>query len=152
MKSTNLKKLYKNYRTDKNKEQHGVERKYNDGTLVMNVARAGGSNDKYQTSFQTNWRQVNRVAELGELSNEKASEMYYKTYVETIISNVRFLNEDGVLAPGIGTNDSDVVVDATPDNLIALFRDCPELFLEIRFDAERRDRYLREDIEADSKN
>ncbi len=152
MKSAKLNKRYAGYRTDKNKEKNGVERKYVDGTLSMKVARAGGSNDKYSTAFQKNWKEVNRVAELGELSDEKASEIYYQTYIETIISDVRFLNEAGVFVPGIGENDDGSVVPASPEELLALFRDCPELFLEIRFDAERRDRYLREDIETASKN
>lgn len=149
-----LKKIIAGYKTDKNKESNGVERKYCNGNLAFTIGRAGGGNDKYFKAMQKEWKPVQRIADLGELSNEKATEVYWSVYAEAIIFGAKFLDDDGTWKVGLGYEDeaSGYAVQATKENLVALFRDAPELFLEIRMDAENRELFLLQDAEDDAKN
>lgn len=150
-----LKKIIAGYKTDKAKESNGVERKYCNGNLAFTIGRAGGSNEKYFKSMQKEWKPVQRIADLGELSNEKATEVYWNVYAEAIILVAKFLDDDGTWKVGLGYEDGaqePTVVQATKQNLVALFKDAPELFLEVRMDAENRELFLMQDAEEDAKN
>lgn len=150
-----LKKIIAGYKTDQFKETSGVERKYCNGNLAFMIARAGGSNEKYFKAMQKEWKPVQRIADLGELSNEKATEVYWNVYAEAIILFAKFLDDDGTWKVGLGYEDGarePTIVQADKQSLIALFKDAPELFLEVRSDAENRELFLLQDAEDDSKN
>lgn len=147
-----IKKLYSSYRTDKNKETQGVWKEYCNGGLRVKIGRAGGSNDKYRKAFQEAWKPYQRAADMGELSNEKAIALYYGVYADSIIYDVQFLDEDDQFKHGLGYAEDGAVVGVDKASLIGLFTDVPELFIDIKSDAENREHFLVQDIEAASKN
>lgn len=127
------------YRTNETLESEaGVWFRFRNG-MRFRCKRAGGSNDQYRRVFQREIKPFKR--QLDSLDREVQEEIFRNVYAETIL-----VDWDGVRDKG-GNE-----VPFTKANVKALFEALPELFVQVRDNAEDYNNYLdsllQEDAEA----
>lgn len=107
----------------------------------IKLARAGGSNMKFNTAMETIARQHKRVIDLGLMSSKRGMELLHNVYAENVVLEWETLTAektaDGkpIYKPGIG-RPGDVIVEATVPNIIQTFLDVPDIFLMCKETAE----------------
>lgn len=141
--------LYSAFDMDEDAEQRGVPVNY--GKFVVTIARTGGSNDLYRTTFERESKPVATALELNQLPEAEARQLLYRVYARAVVKNWQF-RENGQLLNGFGRNKSGEVVEFNEQNLIALWTKKHELFLQIKKDADTRELYQTRETEAVAKN
>lgn len=141
--------LYSAFDMDEDAEVRGVPVNY--GKFVVTIARTGGSNDLYRTTFERESKPVATALELGQLPEQEARQLLYRVYVRSVVKNWQF-REDGKLLVGLGRDKDGNVIEFNEQNLIALWTKRHELFLRIKADADTRELYQSREREAVAKN
>jgi len=141
--------IYEAFDMDEDAETRGVPVNY--GKFVVTIARVGGSNDLYRTTFERESKPVATALELGQLPEHEARQLLYRVYARSIVKNWQF-RENGALLVGFGRDKSGEVVEFNEKNLIALWTKRHELFLQIKKDADTRELYQSRNREAAAKN
>lgn len=139
--------MYKNFETDPKKEVDGIVLDYE--TFRVTVARAGGANKRFTKVLEHHTKPLERVIANKMLSEKKAKKILKMTYGAAIVTNWEVLEletqpiADGDEEPvvlevwkqGIHTKNGDVI-DFTQANVLMTFEKLPELFNDIKTQAE----------------
>lgn len=134
---------------DERKEKDGVVIQY--GTLVVKIARMGGSNKAFAATFEEMTRPYRRMIENGvDLPEAVAEEIAYTCYAKCIVKgwNLTRKVEDATAEGGFRRED----VPCTPENIIEQFKKRPEFFNFVVTESQRAANYRIKAIEDDSKN
>ena len=128
--------LYKSYGTNKALEQTGIDLRYSDD-CVITIARAGGSNKAFLKAAERAQRKLNTRKP----NNEQAMQILREVYADAII-----LKWEGV-------EDKDGnEIPFTRDNVIKVLTDLPDLFFDIKTQAENAELFRDEALEEVSGN
>lgn len=129
-----LRKLFK---TDKKIETEGVILDY--GETRIRVARAGGANKPYLKALDKATKPLRRAIATGAVSDDRATTILREVYAKTIILNWETKRGDQWL---VGIDPEDLGVEGaelqpvTPENIVAVFENLPDLFNDVRQQAE----------------
>lgn len=110
---------YETFGTDKEAETDGIDLDY--GSFKIRVARAGGSNRKYQAALDARLRPYRRQIASGTLSEEIGEKVLREVFAETVV-----LSWDNV------TDRKGDPIPFSRENVKKLFEDLPDLFADIR--------------------
>lgn len=114
-----MKNIYDKFGTDKKLEQAGITLDYGDG-LEIRIARAGGSNIKFEKSTQFKMRKYNQQLKHDLLEPDQMREVMREVLAETVV-----LGWSGV------TDREGNELPFTRDNCVQLFKDLPDLFDDV---------------------
>jgi len=112
--------LYDHFSMDKDAESSGVVIDYGSSGQVR-IARAGGSNVRYNKRIQAFSKKYRRQIELEILEDATAEKELISIYVDTIV-----LGWEGV------KDRAGIDIPFSPNAAAQLFRDLPEFFADIR--------------------
>jgi len=110
---------YKKFQTNKEAEQKGVVLDYGDG-MCIRIARAGGSNIKFEKAVQSKMRKYELQSKHGLLEPEQMRTIFREVLAETVV-----LGWEGV------TDENGASMTFTKDNAIKLFTDLPDLMDDV---------------------
>ena len=131
---------YELFKTDEDIENKGVSLNY--GNFKIVVARAGGSNKKYLNLLEAKLRPYRRQIQTGTLDQETDVRVLAEVYAETVV-----LGWEGV------TNEDGESIPFTKPNIIKLLTELPDLFADLRAQANNVSLFRSEDArEEDAKN
>jgi len=126
--------MYKQFKTDEQLETDGIVVNY--GDFRVTLARAGGGNKRFAKSLEALTRQHQKAIQMQTLSNEVADEILKTVYAKTIVRNWEIKVDDtwvqGIENPVQGQPP----LPFTEDNLLATFAKLPELFKDLKAQAE----------------
>jgi hypothetical protein len=132
--------IYRKFKQDKAIERDGIELEYGDGA-VFKIARAGGANKAFKTRMEQLQRKYKRQLHHGLLTEEQGRAILIAVYADTVI-----LGWDGV------TDEDDNPLDFTRENVVRVLSDLPDLFDDIRSQAEDAGLFRETLQELDAKN
>jgi hypothetical protein len=133
--------IYDNFKTDPEAEVKGIVLDF--GDYWVRIARAGGANTAFIKAFEAALKPVRRAMELGTLSEAKAQEIGFGTFADHIVLD---WGGEGMV------DENGNPLERTRENVIKLFYDLPDFFLEIKKHAEDRANFRRKAREEESKN
>jgi len=131
--------LYHLFGTDQDLEQQGFCLEYGSAQFV--IARAGGSNNKYQRLLERKLRPYRSAINAGTMDEDLTKRLLAESYAEGII-----LAWDGVT----DTDGNDLPF--TKENVVKLLIDLPDLFTEIIQESQRISNFVRVAAEEDAKD
>lgn len=131
--------IYAAFETDADKEASGVF--VDIGTFRFKLARAGGANKRYKALVEKRMKPHVRLAEAGLLPDEKATEILAECFSEAVV-----LDWENV------TDRDDFPIPFSPSACKKLLLDLPELFDELRTQAQKAANFLRGVREADARD
>ena len=140
--------LYKDFKTSEKLEVDGV--RFENGTYAYTLARSGGANKKFQKLFERLARPHRRQLDNGTLDNVVAERLMRQVFAKTVVIRWETLRDDEWVE-GIELEDG-TVVPATPDTLVGVFEDLPDLFTQITEDAKSTAYFRQAGMEEDSGN
>lgn len=126
--------MYNNYRTDTDSEQKGVWLDY--GDFRVRIARAGGSNKKFQKLYEERTRTFKRAIEAEALDDKISEQIMRELYTDAVVLGWEVRTQDGKVnpagkwEPGIETEGGEIVP-ATRELMLATFENLPDLFRDI---------------------
>ena len=133
--------LYEMYQTDTGKERDkGVKLEFPGGAKIW-IRRAGGQNTAYEKAIEAVMKPYRRQIRQNMLEEGKAQELEATAYARGVV-----LDWEGV------TNEAGNALDCTEENIIKLFTDLPDLFVEVKQQATDLSNFRREAQESDAKN
>lgn len=132
--------LYALYETDGNYETNGIDLEVAEG-VRFRVARAGGSNKKYQQVLSKLIKPYQRQFENGTLDEGKAGEIMQQAFIRGCL-----LGWQGV------TDRNGEPMEFNEGNALKLFGDLPDLFEQLQEQAKKVSNYRSEDIEEAAGN
>lgn len=127
--------LYALFETDKNLEETGVDFQFGDS--IFKCKRAGGSNRKFDKTFEERTRAFSTKMQMAALSEEQSDAILMDVYFDAVLlgwSNVT--DRDG--------ND----LAFTKENFIKVMQDLPDLWKALRQAAANMDNFLKQQKSA----
>lgn len=140
--------MYDSFQTDKDLERNGIVVDY--GEFRVTVARAGGNNKRYLKLLDAKMKPYKRAYETDTLSNEIAVKILHEAYAQGVVTNWEVL-KDGEWVQGIEAPDGSIM-EFNADNVLQTFRNLPDLFQDIKSQAEKAALYRQAIQEAESGN
>ena len=135
-----MKSIYEKFATDKNAEKEGITLDYGDG-LEIKIARAGGSNVKFEKTVQAKMRKYELQSKHGLLEPEQMRTIFREVLAETVV-----LSWKGV------TDREGNELPFNKDNCIKLFLDLPDLMEDILEQSRKSALFKQSVVEAESGN
>lgn len=132
--------IYDKFKADENLETSGIVVDYGDGQKIR-IARAGGSNAAFRRSLERHMKPYRRMQENGVLPEETARQILRKVYAEAVV-----LGWEGM------TTLDGAPLEYSVENVIQLFTDLPDLFLDVQQMAQRLVNFKNEALETEAKN
>lgn len=127
--------MYDQFKTDPQLEsREGVILDY--GDFRVTVLRAGGNNKAYQRALETKTRPYRRAIQTETMSPERSLQVLREVYAEHVVKRWEVKNEDGEWVEGVEGPDGDILP-ANPDNILRVFNDLPDLFMDIQEQANK---------------
>lgn len=152
--------LSNTFGTDKGLEKNGVVQDY--GTTRIRIARAGGSNMAYTRAMERLFRPHRRQSQAGTLEEIVAMRLLREAYAESVIMSWETKTgtdeqgndiwEHGISPEDAGHEPSDKLLPVNKDTIMAVFNTLPDLFLDLKAQAESLNTFKLEVMEADAKN
>jgi hypothetical protein len=137
--------LYKQFSTDTERERDGILVEY--GEFRVTIARAGGSNKSYGKALENKTRSLRRVIATGLMDAETSRNILIDVYAEQVVRNWETkVGEEW--KQGIEDAHGDLIP-FTADNVAKTLKALPDLFLDIKEQAENLTLFrasLREDL------
>ena len=130
---------YELFGTNQSLEQSGIELDY--GDFQIQVARAGGSNRRYQKALEAKAKPLRRALAAGAANPKQVTAIMREVFAETVV-----LGWSGV------TGKDGKAMKFTKENCIKLFQDLPELFADVQSQASNFQLFLDAETEADEGN
>ncbi len=125
--------MYEQFRSDSKAEQEGIILDY--GTFRVTVARAGGSNKKYLKLLEKRSQAHLRAIQTGNFDNAQADQLLQDVYTDSVILNWEVLIED-VWKFGIESPEGDILP-VSKENMLGTFKALPDLWMDIREQAQK---------------
>lgn len=147
--------LYSSFKTSPKLEKEGIWRDF--GHCRILLARAGGSNQKYNIIMEKYGKDNLRALQAGLIGNDKAMGMLHDAYTNSVIlaweTNVSGDDANPQWEPGIENPDgSGNLLPFNNENVKATLKALPDLFMELKATAENQQFYLASIIEGAVKN
>jgi hypothetical protein len=137
--------LYKRFKTDPKIEKEGVLLDFGKNSkgaqIYIRVARAGGANQAYLNRMEARAKPHRRSIQNDTIERVTLEKLILDVYAETVVlgwENVE--DENGNELP------------FNKDNVIKLFTDLPDVYEEVKDQAQKGALYRQELLEADAKN
>lgn len=131
--------IYNSYKTSPDLEKNGVWLNYGDCKIL--VARAGGANKRFEALAKARLKNYQKAIQVGALSNQKATEIMQEIYSESVV-----LDWEGV------TDENGKELPFSKENVLKVFKDLPDLFLDIDEQCRKISNFRQELLEEDAKN
>lgn len=113
------KSIYEKFGTDKKSEQEGIILDYGDGVTIK-IARAGGSNVRFEKAVQQKMRKFGLQAKHDLLEPEQMRSVMREVFAETVVLDwTGFTDKEGETLP------------LNRENIIKVFTDLPDLFDDV---------------------
>jgi hypothetical protein len=139
--------LHKNFQTNKNLEKTGITLEYHDTDepdvppVKIRIARAGGANTAYDKAIDQKTRSIRRAIAANAVSMSELNRITREAFAETVVLGWENVTDpDGKVLP------------FSRDNCIQLFTDLPDLFEDVRAQAQQAQLFRVVMQEADAKN
>lgn len=140
--------LYKTFKTSEDKEVSGEWLDY--GVCRIKIARAGGSNTRYNRAMERHMRANRKAQQFDMLSDDDAGEALRKVYADSIVLDWE-TKQDGAWVKGIEDAEGKIGP-VTVDSIIVTFTALPDLFRDVIAMSQQIAVFRDDAIEADSKN
>jgi hypothetical protein len=134
-----MKNVYAAFETEKNLEKTGIEINY--GSFSFTIARAGGANQKYNKALEIATKPFRRAIETEAMDDERSREILMEVYSKVVV-----LGWKGV------TDKEGKKQNFTSENCLKLFKDLPDLFEDIKHQANQSALFRKSIQEAEAKN
>lgn len=134
------KSIYEKFATDKKAEQEGITLDYGDG-MEIRIARAGGSNTKFESLIQSKLRKYERLRQNDLLEIAVLRPIMREIYAEAIV-----LGWSGV------TDRDGNTLPFNKENAVQLFTDLPDLFEDIVVQSQRAALFRQTVLETEAGN
>lgn len=131
--------VYKQFKTDAKAEAEGIELDY--GDFKIKITRAGASNQNYQRALERETKPFRRAIQNETMPGEQMLAILKKVYASSIV-----LGWEGV------TDENEQPLPFSRENCLKLFNDLPDLFLDVKAQAENRSLFLADIRELEAKN
>lgn len=135
---------YEMFGTDADAEKDGVWVEYGDPAadgFAIKLARAGGKNKKFGKILEKKARPHRRKLQTGTGPEGLAERLLIETFAHTVVLDWKNIKDkDGNEFP------------FTPKNCIKLFTDLPDLFADVRDEADNINNFQKAELEEDEKN
>lgn len=141
--------MYRQFKADENLERNGVKLDYD--SFQVTITRAGASNKNFAKVLEAKTKPVRRAMQIGSLSDEKAMQILYEVFAETVILNWETKNKDGAFLQGI-EDENGAIIPFNKENVVTTFKNLPELFLQIKEEAEKISLFQRQEIKEEAGN
>lgn len=146
--------LYKNFQTDPALEKGGVWIDYGDFRVLL--AHAGGANKKYINVMDKKFKPLRQAINAGTLDNDRAQKMLMDLYAETIVLDWETIYQavdDDAPSPQRGIEGPNgELLPFTIENVKMTFRNLPNVFMDLKTQAEQISNYRVRDLEAEAGN
>lgn len=134
------KSIYQKFGTDKKSEQEGIILDYGDG-MTIRIARAGGSNVRFEKAVQSKMRKFGLQAKHDLLEPEQMRGVMREVFAETIVLEwTGFTDEEGNALP------------LSRENIIKVFTDLPDLFDDVLEQSRKSSLFKSSLLEAEAGN
>ena len=149
--------LYKLFKTDENLEAAGVHIEYGtavrDGKEVpvrIKIARAGGANTSFQKALEKATKPYRKALQTGLIDPKLADKIYKEVFASTVVlgwENVAFpvMDEAGKVV-------GEEYLPFNQENALRLFEDLPDLFQDLREQAQNVSIFRQDVLENDLGN
>lgn len=131
--------IYETFETEKDLEKNGVVIDY--GSFSFTVARAGGSNQKYNKVLESLTKPFRRAIETETMDNSKTEAILMEVYAKSVI-----LGWSGV------TDKKGKPLEFNVKNCIEIFKDLPDLFKDIQSQSNKNVLFRKVIMEDEAKN
>lgn len=157
--------MYSQFETDKNAEQTGIIIDY--GSYRVTIGRAGGANKKFINDMRSRTKPLQRIIANDQLSDKKADTLVRESFAKTIVFNWEVKKEvEQEVNIGQGHTEKQMVdtweqgingrdgtiLPFTPENVINVFKDLPDLFADLQEHAGKAASFNRSRQEEEAKN
>lgn len=133
--------------TNENLEVEGVWNQF-DETFRVRIARATVNNTRYAKALEKATKPFRRGFDM--VSNEMQSNILKEVYAKTIVTGWQTM-KDGTWVDGINL-EGDEIIPFTPDNVMRVFKELPDLFSTIQQFADEAAVYRETQLEKEAKN
>lgn len=136
----NSKSIYSKFKTDKKAEQEGIILDYGDG-ITIKIARAGGSNLKFEKAVQAKMRKFGLQAKHDLLEPEQMRTIFREVLAETVVLGWTGFDD------GEGNK-----LECTQQNVLKVFTDLPDLFDDVLEQSRKSSLFKNNLLEAEAGN
>lgn len=136
----NSKSIYSKFKTDKRAEQEGIILDYGDG-ITIKIARAGGSNLKFEKAVQAKMRKYGLQAKHDLLEPEQMRTIFREVLAETVVLGWTGFDD------GEGN-----MLTCTQENVLKVFTDLPDLFDDVLEQSRKSSLFKNNVLEAEAGN
>jgi len=137
--------LYSQFKTDENLERTGIVLEYGNNSkgkpMGIRIARAGGSNSAYLKLMEAALKPYRRQLQNDLMDNGTIEKVLREVYAKTIVLGWENI-EDAEGKP----------LEFTVEHCVKLFTDLPDLFTDVRSQAEKSALFRAEIMANDAKN
>lgn len=134
------KTIYDKFGTNKKAEQEGIILDYGDG-MTIKIARAGGSNIRFEKAAQAKMRKFGLQAKHDLLEPEQMRSIFREVLAETVVLEwTGFTDPEG--------NE----LSLTKENVIKVFTDLPDLFDDVLEQSRKSSLFKENILEGEAKN
>lgn len=147
--------LRKQFKTSTKLENEGIWLEL--GNTRVRVARAGGSNQKYNAAMERVSKEHKRAIANELLTSKQSMNILREVYIDTIIKGwqTNVAPEDAAeeeWVDGIEADDGDELLEVTAENIKAVLIELPDLFMEIKQAADKLNYYQQSILDEAVKN
>lgn len=140
--------MYEQFQTDTTLETQGIVLDY--GSFRVTIARAGGNNKRFSKVLEAKTKPFKRAIQTETLDNEKGLDVLREVYAEAIILNWETKIKDK-FEVGIESPEGELLP-VTKENVLATFRNLPDLFADIQEQASKVALFRQAQREDEAKN
>ena len=139
--------LYKQFKTNADKEMEGVEIEFNEATNddgsvpTFVISRMGKSNKRYTKALEAATRPYRRQIELGTMKNEVAEEIFLNVFVDTVLKGWKNVRDENGAELAFGKQAA-----------VKLFQDLPEVYERLQEEAKQSANFRDLALEDEAKN
>ena len=137
--------LYKQFKTDETLEKQGIQLSYgnndNGEEILIIISRAGSSNSNYTRVVEAKTKPYRRQIQAETLPRDVSDKIMREVYAESIV-----LGWSGVCDQDGNS------LSFTKENVIKIFTDLPDLFEDVKEQANKASLFRSEEMSSDSKN
>ena len=144
--------LYDTFSTDATKEVEGTWLDY--GDFQVKIAYAGGANKKFTNLLEAKLKPLRRALDTGAISNERSNALLAEVYAKTIVLDWQTCpdtNKPDKMVQGI-EDELGEIVKFSHEQVVKTFKALPNLFVDIRHQAESISNFKQEQLGEEAKN
>lgn len=146
---------YKMFGTDADLEKNGIKLDY--GTFFIIIGRAGGANKKFSNLLAAKMKPHRRAIQTDTLDDKVAEKLVLEAYSEGVIFGwgyYEFGENDAIktVHTGLFPSEDGGTLEFNRENVIKVMTALPDLFRDVKEQAEKVSLFRKEVVEADAGN